>query len=277
MEFTQADFDELAQPKHQVKWTRELSYNERSTMGRIRARAKSRQFRPAFADNTAQLQAVLLHAAVQYVFRGKGVPPDFVADINTIIKLAHERTAAEKESVDQNQRLLQQRIYQHILSVQTIGYAAMLGTIAFKCWRLEWPASLVADELGVRVWFVRRIAGQLCDYAEELGFPTYTPAQFKGKIFVDADAIAALYVQSNSVRLVSEMLGYEQNTVYRVLSQRGLRSKRPPVNLRAIQDAWLQSKNIAEVERRTGYVNRTVYRALKHLKLHTPVSRRNRV
>jgi hypothetical protein len=223
--FSQADFDELAQPKQGIAFSG-LRPNEFRSMGRERARTKSRQFRPAFADNTAQLQAVLLHAAVQYVFRGKGIPPDFVADLNTIIQLARERTAAEKELVDQNQRLLQQRIYQHILAKENIGYVSLIGVVAFKCWRMEWPAALVGAELGVRPWLVRRIAGQLCDYAEALGFPTYAPHHAKGRHFVDADAIAALYVQSNSARLVCEMFQHDHHTVLRILQERGLKKKR---------------------------------------------------
>jgi hypothetical protein len=271
--FTQADFDELSQPNHKLR--HQTTYQESLGM-RYYTPSKSKQFRPEFADNTAQLQAVLLHAALKYVYQRKGIPPGIAPDLAAVIALAKQRSAADKELVDGNQRLLQQRIYQHILAKENIGYVSLIGAVAFKCWRLQWPAQLVAQELGISRSFVHKITSNLCHYAEELGFATYPPAPWKGKQLVDWNAIADLWLRAKSVRLIVEMLEIAEPTVYDVLDRLGLRPKRR-TNLQAIQEAWLQTKNIAEVGRRTGYPTTTVVRALKHLKLHTPVPRRKRV
>jgi hypothetical protein len=241
-----------------------VSVDEILSMGRVRAPSKSKQFRPAFADNTSQLQAVLLHASLKYCFRNKPMPPDFAAGLDTVVQMAKQQLELERSRVDSSQALLQQRIYHHLIVVEEVGgYVAMISAIAWRAWRLEWPASLIGSELGVTKRYVHGIVNSLIRSAQQLGFETYAPHVKKGVIKVDADAVAATWAACKSVRQTSERLGLDIQTVYKVLNQLGLRPKRKPTDHAAIAAVWAEKKTIRAVVAALGYAAETIVHSLR--------------
>lgn len=248
LELTQEDFDELARPWQSLKYGG-LTFEERHGASRTAAPSKDKRWIPAFATNDAQLQAVLLHAAVQYVFRDKPIPPDFIPDLATVVQLAKERHAQDRAWVENHSKLLQQRIYQHIICVeQAGGYVAFNAAIAFRCWRLMWPSRLVAEDLGVTVLFVRQVTEMLADYAESLGFETYEQHGTKGTIKVDQDLIAGLWLEGNDVKTIRRRLGHNRETIYKVLKLLGVFSSRyKPEDADSVADLWMKNLTVKQI------------------------------
>lgn len=230
---------------------------------------KSKQYIPAFAANDRQLQAVILHASVKYCFRNKPIPPDFVPDLETIVRLAKERHADDRAKVDNSQKLLEQRIYRNIVAVEQCGgYVSMIAAVAFRAWRLLWPNSVIADELGMTHEAVEGVGQMLIAYAEELGFETYQHPAHRGRVKVDVDTIAAMFVQGHNVQSIRRILGHDEETIRRALKKAGL--FKPPIRAdeETVITMWNDGKRLTQIRDATGHTVATITRLLKRRGLY---------
>lgn len=192
----------------------------------------TRRVLPAFALNDLQLQAVLLHAAVQYAFRYKPAPPNFVATLDSVVQCARERTTSDREiakrRAESGQR--QQTLWHHIICIEDAGgYVAFNAAIAYRLWRCEWPTSLIAENLGVDPIYVRNVAQMLAHYAEALGFETY-PRQNGRLPQSELDEIESLFCQGAGITEITRRTGRSETAVYKHLKRVGLYVRRGPIN-----------------------------------------------
>ncbi|MGB8789312.1 MAG: hypothetical protein WCC98_16740 [Candidatus Acidiferrales bacterium] len=231
-----------------------VTLNERfDILHPVAAPSKNRRFVPAFAANTAQLQAVLLHAAVKYVYRAKPIPPGFVPDIDEIIRLAKERHAENRAWVESHPKLLQQRIYEHIICVEQAGsYVAMISAVAYRMWLLEWTAPTIAKDLGCKKELVWQITEMLAFYANELGFPTYERHSSKDTVKVNEQVILSLWQQGFSIREIVRHTRHCRYRIGRVLKSHDLhqhkRMNQAKVN--AIVRMWRGGSAVNEIRRK---------------------------
>jgi hypothetical protein len=242
-----------------------VASEELMQMGRIAAPSKRSRWIPAFANNTSQLQAVLLHAAVKYIFRDKEPPQGFVADLSTVVELAKEKHAALKARAENSSKLIQQRMYQHLLCVEDAGgYVAFISAIAYRCWRLRWTGPVVAEELGVTPLLVQTMMEMMADYAERLGFETYLQHPHKGKIFVNEDRIAAMWVQTRSVTKIRALLGHDVCTIRAALKRLNLHNPAPyKLDADGIVELWKQGRGVGQIVKQVHHCEATVIRVLK--------------
>ena len=225
LSLTKEDFDELAggHPSTFDYDVFKCSHLEHSRFNRTR-------WMPAFALNDLQLQAVLMQAAIKYSFRNKLVPQDLTPSIDSVIQLAKQRHEADLAHVENSAKLIQNRIYRHLLCVEEAGgYVACISAVAFRCWRLKWPAVFVARDLGLSKRFVYEVKQMLVAYAEELGFPTYLRAPAKGRVpaskgtfKVDRDAILAHRKAGLGIMEISRRVGCSSEAVSRALKISGM-------------------------------------------------------
>src|SRR5580704_352217 len=269
--FTQNDFDELAAPKHfQVQPVMDYTDRLRANFGCTSRLSKNKNWFPEFASNDAQLQAVILRAAVKYCFRDKPVPPGFAADLETVIALAKQRTADDMARAKNSRNIIQQNLFQHLVVVENAGgYVALMGAIAYRSWRLAHPNALVASELGISREYVEGATQVLIVYAEKLGFPTYKHSFQKGEIRVNADDIAAMWVQKKSVKQIRSATGHDLATIRRVLKKFGLKpSQRHRLDADTIVEMYALGACTAEIHRRTGYGKVGILKVLKERGVH---------
>jgi hypothetical protein len=247
-----------------------VASEELMQMGRIAAPSKSSRWIPAFASNTPQLQAVLLHAAVRYIFRDKEPPQGFIADLETVVALAKEKHATLRARAENSSKLIQQRMYQHLLCVEDAGgYVAFISAIAYRCWRLRWPGPVVAQGLGVNALLVQTMMEMLADYAEHLGFDTYPQHSRKGKIFVNEDRIGALWAQTHSVAKIHELLGHDTGTIRAVLRRLGFHNPAPyKLDVDGIVSLWKQGRGVGQIVKQVHHSEATVIRVLKAHRLY---------
>ncbi len=186
-------------------------------------------------------------------------------DLATIVELAKARHAEERAKVENSQALLQQRIYQNILSVEEVGgYVAFIGAVAYRAWRLMWPNSLIASELNVTHDSVQDVGQMLRDYAEELGFETYKHPAHRGRFKVDQDNIAALWTQGNhSARSIAKILCHDHGTVRRALKRLGLLTGPHRANEAAILELWDKGYRLTQIRDELGNSVATIRIVLK--------------
>src|SRR5580704_3375684 len=103
-----------------------FTFQERHGMRIITRSGRSLRYVPPFSVNDTQLRQVVVAVATSYIFRNKTVPKDFNPDFET-------------------------------LSGQAGDWMATVGAVAWRSWRLRWPAKAVANSLAMEETSVHRI------------------------------------------------------------------------------------------------------------------------
>jgi len=221
-----------------------VSLDERlhGEMHLIAARSKKRRYIPAFALNDLQLQTVLLHAAVKFVYRDKPLPP--VPDIPYILANDDGRTAK-------------------------------LAAIAYRAWRLNWTAPTIAREQGISKGMVWDAMQVLAGYAHELGLPTYDASPSKGVVRIDQDVIAAMWVQGRTIAEIVAATGHCRYRVGLVLKRLGLKQHKRirQTKADAIVKMWNEGAAVNEIRRTLNCGYRITVKILTARGLYAPRSK----
>ena len=135
---------------------------------------------------------------------------------------------------------------------------AYIGAIAYRCWRLHHPSSLVARDMGVSTQSIRKVTQRLADYAEELGFRTYPPSKqrravpvTKGTVRIGLERILALHKEGHSARKIARIVGHNHDAVLRALKIGGVKVLKR-IDRAAIVQLLAQGLNADEVAQKTG-------------------------
>jgi hypothetical protein len=208
----------------------------------IAARSKKRRYIPAFALDDRQLQAVLIHAAIKFVYRDKPLPP--VLDIPYILTNDDGRTAK-------------------------------LAAIAYRAWRLEWTAPTIAREQGISKSMVWDAMQVLAAYAKELGLPTYDASPTKGIVRIDQDVIAAMWMQGRSIAEIVAASGHCRYRIGLVLKRLGLKQHKRIRQTKADASVkmWNEGHAVNEIRRTLGCGYRIIVKVLTARGLYVPRSK----
>lgn len=156
---------------HPVAASTGISFEDYQRMGTERHRMRQSKTVPAFAQNETMLRRVILVKCWKYAKRGP-LPDDMTLaalDADATKKALNCPVGFFNAPISQ-----QEKGARHAEAIKRAGgFAAFVGAIAYRAWRLRWNSMAVAREMGITSVNVRQVLSRLVRVAEELGFPSF--------------------------------------------------------------------------------------------------------
>jgi hypothetical protein len=144
-----------------------------SDYGRMHTEYRAQQFSwvPPFANNTRQLQHVILRRAWRFLHCDIPMPEDIDR-----VKLNQEATAKalKGHEIAPDAAVIQHQMHaHHKMAVRRAGgYMELQAAIAYRAWKLGQNSPMIADSVGMSPWAVRAVLNRLRHCARELGYDT---------------------------------------------------------------------------------------------------------
>jgi|SRR5579864_3628474 len=209
---------------HYKKLHAKVTYAESQGMRPFKTIGRTSRWIPEFVHNDAQLRSVILHTALNYIYRSKKRPDALSLNLLNVDRMARDKAARIKAIADGSEDKYWQNIGEYIAAVDTTGYVALLSAVAWRAWRNvpPWHDEEIGCSLAMRTVTVAGILRRLVTTARLLRYPAYEPRKDKPQAVTDEAIVEAWSIFGLTVDRIVADLHVSPQRVRRLLRLRGL-------------------------------------------------------